>query len=225
MIMKATLYTAHVIVKPLAVTRLPILTFMPPIRIALAIPINIVAREILFQVTKIVPASQDLINAVHVNASQLEIANASLKNSVALDKHGKIMTYVILAIEPKNAAVVILLLLMKTVTVRKNIAALQVGIIGEPMRTARATQELIAVFSNLLQTPTKQIQEIVAIQMNTAAWEIHTLRTNSVLAIQAKGAANLMNGQKTNFVLAFLNLRAAKATFGRLTYIALVIQQ
>lgn len=61
--------------------------------------------------------------------------------------------------------------------------------------------------------------------MNTAAWEIHTLITNSVLAIQAKGAANLTNGQKTNFVLAFLNLRAAKATFGRLTYIALVIQQ
>jgi hypothetical protein len=169
MIMKAILNTVNATVRPLAVTKLPILTHMPPTRFAHVTPMKLAAQEILGRITKSVPASPDPVNAVQVKVIQLiKLANANLQNNVALDKHGEQMSNA-LAIEPKNAAVEILLLLIKTVTVQLVNAALRVGILGETMNTVHATQMSIAVFTTLLLTPLKQIQNIVAIQPQLAA--------------------------------------------------------
>jgi hypothetical protein len=92
MIMKAILNTVNAIVTHLAVTRLQILTLGIPTRYAHVTQVKIAAREILGQIIKIAPASPDLVNAVQVKLSKLiQLARVNLKNSVALDKHGKLM--------------------------------------------------------------------------------------------------------------------------------------
>ena len=92
MIMKAILNTVNATVRPLAVTKLPILTHMPPTRFAHVTPMKLAAQEILGRITKSVPASPDPVNAVQVKVIQLiKLANANLQNNVALDKHGKLM--------------------------------------------------------------------------------------------------------------------------------------
>ena len=92
MIMKAILNTVNAIVRHLAVTRLQILTLGIPTRYAHVTQVKIAAREILGQIIKIAPASPDLVNAAQVKLSKLiQLARVNLKNSVALDKHGKLM--------------------------------------------------------------------------------------------------------------------------------------
>jgi hypothetical protein len=169
MIMKAILNSANATVRPLAVTSLLIMTPMQPISNAHVTPMNIAAQEILGQITKNVHASPDQVNAVQVSLTQLiQLVHANLQNSAALDKHGELMSNAF-AIEPNNAAEVILLLLIKTATVQLVNAASQVGILGETMNTARATQKLIAVFTIHLPIPLKQIHKNVAIQQKPAA--------------------------------------------------------
>jgi hypothetical protein len=54
------------------------------------------------------------------------------------------------AIEPKNAAVEILLRLMKTVTVQLKNAVKREVILGEAIKTARVTHQKIVVFTTIL---------------------------------------------------------------------------
>jgi len=109
MIMKAILNTVNATVRPLAVTRLPILTHIKPTRFAHVTPMKLAAQEILGQLTKSVPASPDQVNVAQVRViQQTRTANASLQNNVALDKHGGLMSNAH-AIELNNAAVGILL--------------------------------------------------------------------------------------------------------------------
>jgi|694.fasta_scaffold104026_4 hypothetical protein len=57
------------------------------------------------------------------------------------------------AIEPKNAAVEILLRLMKTVTVQLKNAVQREVILGEAIKTARVTHQKIVVFTTILLIP------------------------------------------------------------------------
>ena len=137
-LMKTTLLSASATQNLSVVIRLPILTPMLQTTTAHATPVKHAAPVILGRPTEDVPAPNNQVYAVQVKNSQIiQIANAFLHKSVALDKHGKKISDA-RVIERKSVAAGIVLLLMLTVIAQQKSAAFM--ILGEQMRTAHVTQ-------------------------------------------------------------------------------------
>jgi len=137
--MKATLLSASATQKLSVVIRIPISTPILQTSTANATPVKHAVPAILGRPTEDVPAPSKQVYAVQVKNSQLiQLANAILHESVALDKHGKKISDASV-IERKSVAVWIVLLLIQTAFAQRKSAAFM--ILGEQMPTAHVTQK------------------------------------------------------------------------------------
>ena len=138
-LMKATLLSASATQKLSVVIWILISTPILQTSTAHATPVKHAVPVILGRPTEDVPAPSNQVYAVQVKNSQLiQLANAILHESVALDKHGKKISDASV-IERKSVAVWIVLSLIQTAIVQRKSAAFM--ILGEQMPTAHVTQK------------------------------------------------------------------------------------